>query len=68
MKIDILVQEIGKAIYKNVFFYFYLLNVHISLIMYIIYLKPLVHTENIAIEGTVSQFFLYMSSIVFYQM
>ena len=45
------------AIYKNVFFYFYYLNVDISLAMYIICLKPLVHTENIAMEGTVSQIF-----------
>ena len=57
MKIDIFVEEIGIAIYENVFFYFYFLNVHISLIMYIMYLKPLVHTENIAMEGTVSQIF-----------
>ena len=30
-------------------------DVHISLIMHIIYLTPLVHTENIAMEGTLSQ-------------
>ena len=63
MKIDILVQEIGKAIYENVSFYFYFLNVHISLVMYIIYLKPLVHTENIAIE--VYQIFIYVLNLFF---
>ena len=57
MKIDILVQEIGIAICENVFFYFYFLNVAISLTMYIIGLKSLVHTKNIAMEGTVSQIF-----------
>ena len=55
MKTHILVQEIGIAIYENVFLYFYFLNVHISFTMYIIDLKSLVHTENIAMEGTVSQ-------------
>ena len=39
------------------FFYFYLLIVHISLTLYIIYLKLLVHTTNIAIEETLSQIF-----------
>ena len=65
MKIDILVEEIGIAIYENVFFYFYFLNVHISLIMYIMYLKPLVHTENIAMEGTVSQIVHTCSHLLF---
>ena len=57
MKIDILVQDIGIATNENVFLYFYFLNVHISLSIYIICLKLLVHTENIAMEGTVSQIF-----------
>ena len=39
------------------FFYFYCLNVHISLTMYIIYLKLCACTENIVMEGTVSQIF-----------
>ena len=39
------------------FFYFYFLSVHISLTMYIIYLKLCVRTENIVMEGTVSQIF-----------
>ena len=43
--------------YENVFFYFTFLNVDNSLTMYIIYLKLLVHTENIAMEGTESQIF-----------
>ena len=55
MKINILVWEIGIAINENVFFYFYFFNVDTSLTMYIICLKHLVHTENIAMEGTVSQ-------------
>ena len=33
------------------------MNVDISLTMYIICFKPLVHTENIAMEGNVSQIF-----------
>ena len=48
---------IGIVLSENVFFYFYFLIVHISLNIYIIYLKPLVLTTNIAIEGTVSQIF-----------
>ena len=55
MKIDFLVWEIWIAIYENVFFYFYFLNVDISFTMYNICLRLLVHTENIAMEGTVSQ-------------
>ena len=46
---------IGIVLSENVFFYFYFLIVHISLNIYIIYLKLLVLTKNIAIEGTVSQ-------------
>ena len=68
MKIDILVKDKGIAIYENVFFYFYFLNVYISLFMYIVYLKPLVHTENIAMEGTMSPIIHKMSSFVFYKM
>ena len=45
------------AIYENVFFYFYFLNVDTSFTMYIICLKLLVHTENLAMKGTVSQIF-----------
>ena len=48
---------IGIVLYENVFFYFYFLIVHISLNVYIICLKLLGLTENIAIEGTVSQNF-----------
>ena len=48
---------IGIVLSENVFFYFYLSIVHISLNIYIIYLKRLVCTKNIAIEGTVSQIF-----------
>ena len=50
---------IGIFLSENVFSYFYFLIVHISLNFYIIYLQltPLVLTENIAIEGTVSQIF-----------
>ena len=43
--------------HENVFFYFYFLNVDISLTMYKICLKLLLYTEDIAMEGTVSQFF-----------
>ena len=46
---------IGKVLYENVFFYFYFLIVHIFLNIYIICLRLLGLTENIAIEGTVSQ-------------
>ena len=48
---------IGIVLSENVFFYFYFLIVHISLNIYIIYLKLLVLMKNIAIEGTVSQIF-----------
>ena len=53
---------------ENVFFYFYFLIVHISLNIYIRYLKLLVLMKNIAIEGTVSQILLYTSLFVFYEM
>ena len=53
------------AIYENVFFYFYFLNVNISLTMYMICLILLVHTENIAMEGTVSQI-LYTHFLSFF--
>ena len=46
---------IGIVLSENVFFYFYFLIVHISLNIYIIYLKLLVRTKNIAIKGIVSQ-------------
>ena len=45
------------VLYENVFSYFYFLIVHISLDIYIICLKLLGLTENIAIEGTLSQNF-----------
>ena len=48
---------IGIVLSENVFFYFYFLIVRISLNIYIIYCKLLVLMKNIAIEGTVSQFF-----------
>ena len=48
---------IGIVLYENVFFYFYFLVVHISLNIYIICLRLLGITENIAIEGNVSQNF-----------
>ena len=48
---------IGIVLSENVFFYFYFLIVHISLNIYIIYLKLLVLMKNIAIEGTMSQIF-----------
>ena len=57
MIIDILVLVIGIFLSENVFFYFYFLIAHISLNIYIIYLKLLVLMKNIAIEGTVSQIF-----------
>ena len=43
--------------HENVFFYFYFLTVHISLTMYIIYLKLCVRSENIVMERTMSQIF-----------
>ena len=48
--IDIVLSE-------NVFFYFYFLIVHISLDIYITYLKLLVLMKKNALEETVSQIF-----------
>ena len=57
MIIDILVRVIGIVLSENVFFYLYFLVVHISLNIYIIYLRLLVLMKSIAIEGSVSQIF-----------
>ena len=47
------------------FFYFYFLNVDISLTMYTICLKLMLHTEKIAMEGTMSQI-VYTSPHLFF--
>ena len=56
---------IGIVLSENVFFYFYFLIVHISLNIYIIYLKLLVLMKNIAIEETVSQIFYIRPHLYF---
>ena len=56
---------IGIVLSENVFFYFYFLIVHISLNIYIIYLKLLVLMKSIAIEGTVSQIFYIRPHLYF---
>ena len=67
MKID---QEFtGKVreILEKHFLYFYFFNVDTSLIMYDPHLKLDICIENIALEGTVSQIFLYRPWFVFYK-
>ena len=57
MKIDVQLPEIARNICGKVLFYFYFLNVDISLINNAPHLKLYMCIKNIAVEGTVSQIF-----------
>ena len=50
-----------KNIFENEFLNFYFLNVDISVTMHDLYLKLYRYIIYIAVEGTVSQIFLYRS-------
>ena len=57
MKIYVQLPEIVRNICGKDLFYFYFLNVDISLIKYAPHLNFYMCIENIAVEGTVSQIF-----------
>ena len=50
---------------ENLIFNFYFLNVHISLSMQVLTMKFCISIVNIAIKGTVSQFFYLRPSSIF---
>ena len=57
MKFDKQLPDIVRNISGKYFFNFYFLNVDISLIMHVQKMKLYICTDNIAVEGTVSQIF-----------
>ena len=54
-----------RNISENYFLNFYFLNVDISLTMHVLSLKLHISTQNIPVEGTVSQFFDIAPSSIF---
>ena len=57
MKFDKQLPDIVRNISGKYFLNFYFLNVDISLIMHDLHLKLYICTDNIAVEGKVSQIF-----------